>query len=74
MHASEAIAIKVEHLSKQYLIGRDRRADETLREALTRAFMAPFRRSAVSTLDYYHPSLAGQARLASITWGAGWWG
>jgi lipopolysaccharide transport system ATP-binding protein len=43
MHASESVAIKVEHLSKQYLIGRDR-GEETLREALTRAFTAPFRR------------------------------
>ena len=31
-------------------------------------------RSDVSTLDYFHPSLTGQARLASITWGATWWG
>ena len=33
-----------------------------------------FGRSDVSNLDYFHPSLAGQARLASITWSAGWWG
>ena len=46
MHASEPIAIKVEHLSKQYTINRDRRREETLREALTRAFTAPFRRFA----------------------------
>jgi lysophospholipase L1-like esterase len=28
----------------------------------------------VSTLDYFHPSLSGQAKLASITWGKSWWG
>jgi lipopolysaccharide transport system ATP-binding protein len=44
MCASEFIAIKVEHLSKQYLIGQDRRGEETFREALTRAFTAPLRR------------------------------
>jgi lipopolysaccharide transport system ATP-binding protein len=44
MHASESIAIKVEHLSKQYLIGQDQGDGETFREALTRAFTAPFRR------------------------------
>jgi lysophospholipase L1-like esterase len=37
-------------------------------------FETEFTRSDVSTLDYFHPSLTGQARLASITWGATWWG
>ena len=27
----------------------------------------------VSTLDYFHPSLSGQARLSSVTWAASWW-
>ena len=49
MHTNGHIAIKVEHLSKQYIIGRDRRADATFREALTRAFTAPFRRSALES-------------------------
>jgi lipopolysaccharide transport system ATP-binding protein len=44
MHASESAAIKVENLSKQYVIGADHRGEETFREALTRAFTAPFRR------------------------------
>jgi lipopolysaccharide transport system ATP-binding protein len=43
MHSSESVAIKVDNLSKQYVIGRDHR-DETFREALTRVFAAPFRR------------------------------
>src|SRR5947208_892181 len=47
MNVSETIAIKVEHLSKQYLINRDRKREETLREALTRAFTTPFPRSVV---------------------------
>jgi len=37
-------------------------------------FNTQFTRADVSTLDYFHPSLTGQARLASITWGATWWG
>lgn len=37
-------------------------------------FTTQFTRSDVSTLDYFHPSLTGQARLASVTWGATWWG
>jgi hypothetical protein len=27
----------------------------------------------VSTLDYFHPSLTGQAILASLTWQKSWW-
>src|SRR5262245_55801961 len=46
MQAIEPIVIKAEHLSKKYLIGRNRRGEETFREALTRAFTRPFRRSA----------------------------
>jgi lysophospholipase L1-like esterase len=28
----------------------------------------------VSKLDYFHPSISGQAALASITWARSWWG
>jgi lysophospholipase L1-like esterase len=28
----------------------------------------------VSILDYFHPSLEGQARLAELTWRTSWWG
>jgi lysophospholipase L1-like esterase len=27
----------------------------------------------VTTLDYFHPSLAGQSRLATLTWSRSWW-
>jgi lysophospholipase L1-like esterase len=32
-----------------------------------------FSRSHVSKLDYFHPSLSGQATLAQITWARSWW-
>jgi lysophospholipase L1-like esterase len=32
-----------------------------------------FSKSQVSKLDYFHPSLSGQAALASITWATSWW-
>jgi len=32
-----------------------------------------FTASQVSKLDYFHPSLAGQAALASLTWQRSWW-
>jgi lysophospholipase L1-like esterase len=32
-----------------------------------------FSPSQVSTLDFFHPSLSGQAALARITWAASWW-
>ena len=35
------------------------------------AFNANFVRSDVSTRDYFHPSVAGQAKAAAVTWAAG---
>jgi lysophospholipase L1-like esterase len=32
-----------------------------------------FNANQVSKLDYFHPSLAGQAALASLTWQRSWW-
>jgi lysophospholipase L1-like esterase len=29
--------------------------------------------SDITTRDYFHPSVAGQKKLASVTWGAGYW-
>jgi lysophospholipase L1-like esterase len=37
-------------------------------------FSTPFTRADVSTRDYFHPSAAGQAKLASVSWAAGYWG
>ena len=34
-------------------------------------FNTAFARSDVSTRDYFHPSVAGQTKLASVTWSAG---
>ncbi len=30
--------------------------------------------SDITTRDYFHPSVSGQAKLASVTWSAGYWG
>src|SRR5262249_6967990 len=43
MRASQPVAIMVENLSKQYVIGRNRRGAETFREALMTALSAPLR-------------------------------
>jgi hypothetical protein len=32
-----------------------------------------FSSSDVSNVDYFHPSVAGQAELASVAWAAGFW-
>jgi hypothetical protein len=37
-------------------------------------FNYEFTTSDVSKLDYFHPSLGGQAKLASLTWQHSWWG
>jgi lysophospholipase L1-like esterase len=36
-------------------------------------FRYAFERSNVSPLDFFHPSLSGQAALAAVTWAASWW-
>jgi lysophospholipase L1-like esterase len=36
-------------------------------------FNYPFTAAQVSKLDYFHPSLSGQAALATITWQKSWW-
>lgn len=37
-------------------------------------FSYRFTGARVSKLDYFHPSLSGQAVLAELTWRASWWG
>src|ERR687895_10213 len=37
-------------------------------------FNYDFTRSMVSKLDWFHPSLSGQATLSTLTWNASWWG
>ena len=36
-------------------------------------FNAKFTPNEINNFDYFHPSLVGQSRLASITWAASWW-
>ena len=36
-------------------------------------FATSFVRSDLSTIDYFHPSVAGQNKLGTVTWNAGWW-
>jgi len=36
-------------------------------------FNYPFAADQISKLDYFHPSLSGQAALAGATWAASWW-
>jgi hypothetical protein len=59
------IAIRVENLSKQYRIGVRQAAYRTLREALTDAAVAPFRRRRNSNFEFRNPKFAGMyVRLA----------
>lgn len=37
------------------------------------AFTTQFSASDVSTRDYFHPSITGEAKLASVTWQASYW-
>jgi lysophospholipase L1-like esterase len=37
-------------------------------------YSIPFQPSDVSSVDHFHPSVAGQAKIAAATWAVGWWG
>jgi lysophospholipase L1-like esterase len=37
-------------------------------------FDTAFVASDITTRDYFHPSIAGQKKLAAVTWAAGYWG
>jgi lysophospholipase L1-like esterase len=37
-------------------------------------FGTTFSAADVTSRDYFHPSIAGQAKLAAVTWSAGYWG
>ena len=41
---------------------------------ILRIYNFAFTRTMVSKLDYFHPSLSGQATLSALTWDASWWG
>jgi hypothetical protein len=68
---------------RQTVLAREEQFNEVLSEVCTQYTMCRFdglavfnyRFSAgqVSTLDYFHPSISGQAALASITWARSWW-
>ena len=37
-------------------------------------FRYAFQKSDISTIDYFHPSVSGQNKLAGVTWAASYWG
>jgi lysophospholipase L1-like esterase len=68
---------------RQLVLARVRAFNLVLAEVCAQHFMCrfddnavfnyPFASGHVSRLDYFHPSLSGQAVLASITWTRSWW-
>ena len=68
---------------RQFVLARVRAFNQVLAEVCAQYVMCrfdgdavfdyPFARSHVSRLDYFHPSLSGQAVLASVTWARSWW-
>lgn len=68
---------------RQAVLARERAFNDVLAEVCTQypmcrfddyaVFNYPFSASQVSRLDYFHPNLAGQATLASLTWQRSWW-
>ena len=69
---------------RQRVVQRELELNEVLREVCAgwdrcrfdggRTYGFQFTRAMVSRLDYFHPSLLGQATLAAETWRVSWWG
>jgi len=69
---------------RQFVLAREQAFNQVLADvcsqyALCRfddraVFNYQFTTGQVSTLDYFHPSLSGQATLAAVTWQRSWWG
>lgn len=70
--------------NRQTVLAREQAFNQVLAEVCGQYAMCRFDGGAVfgyaftagqvSKLDYFHPSLSGQAALASITWASSWWG
>ena len=68
---------------RQEVVTRERAFNQVLRDVCSRyvfclydndaTFGYQFTAGDVSKLDYFHPSLAGQAKLATLTWQQSWW-
>jgi hypothetical protein len=68
---------------RQLVVDRERAFNQILAEVCTQyptcrwdnkaVYNYQFSASQVSTLDFFHPSLSGQAALARVSWAASWW-
>jgi lysophospholipase L1-like esterase len=68
---------------RQAVVAREAAFNEILREVCSRysrckfdnysVYNFQFTTDMVSKLDYFHPSTAGQATLARVTWNVSWW-
>jgi lysophospholipase L1-like esterase len=68
---------------RQFVLAREQAFNQVLEDVCSQyaicrfddyaAFNYQFSASQVSQLDYFHPSLAGQAALALVTWQHSWW-
>ena len=69
---------------RRAVVERQRELNDVLRDACATwancrfddylVYAYDFTRDQVSRLDFFHPSLRGQATLAALTWEASWWG
>jgi lysophospholipase L1-like esterase len=69
---------------RQAVIDRERELNDVLRDVCATwsscrfdgylTYEYAFTKDMVSKLDYFHPSLRGQATLAALTWDRSWWG
>jgi len=70
--------------ARQLVVAREKTFNESLSQACAQyplcrwdgyaTYNYKFSASQISALDYFHPSLSGQAALAQVTWSKSWWG
>jgi lysophospholipase L1-like esterase len=68
---------------RQFVLAREQAFNQVLADVCSQyamcryddgaVFSYQFSAGQVSTLDYFHPSLSGQATLAGLTWQRSWW-
>jgi lysophospholipase L1-like esterase len=71
--STQRAAVQTRNVEFNTVLAQECGAYATCRFDRNAVYNYAFSSSQVSHLDYFHPSLSGQAALASITWGASWW-
>ena len=71
--AADREAVRQRNIAFNTVLAQECAAYANCRFDQNAVFNYRFTAGNVSKLDYFHPSLSGQAALANVTWAASWW-